>query len=45
MPVRVFPRLKGRTNVFLFFLFKYLLALIRNRDIVRSTTIPELGGY
>jgi hypothetical protein len=38
----VFPRLKGRTNLSLSFLFVYLVALIINRGIVRSTIIPEL---
>lgn len=33
--VTVSPRLKGRTNVFLFFLLNYFVALIRNRYGVR----------
>jgi hypothetical protein len=33
----LFPRLKGRTNMF--FLFDHLVALIVNRDIVQSTII------
>jgi hypothetical protein len=38
----VFPRLKGRKNVSLFFLFDYLTGLICD---TRSTIIPELGGW
>ncbi len=38
----VFPRFKGRTNSSLFFLFDCLVALIMNRDTVRSRIIPEL---
>jgi hypothetical protein len=38
-----FPGLKVRKNI-LFLLFDYLVALILNRDIVRSMVIPELGG-
>ncbi len=32
-------------NLSLFFLFDYLVAYIINRDIVRSTIIPELSGW
>jgi hypothetical protein len=39
-----FPGLKVRKNI-LFLLFDYLVALILNRDIVRSMVIPELGGW
>jgi hypothetical protein len=44
MPGCGFPGLKGRTNLSLFFLFNYLIALIMNRTIW-STIIPELGGW
>jgi hypothetical protein len=37
----VFPRLKGRGNVSLFFLFYYLVALVVNSDTVRTTIIPN----
>jgi hypothetical protein len=42
MPGR-FPRLRGRKNVYLCSLSTiYLMALIVNRDIVRSTIVSEL---
>ncbi len=44
----LFPRLKGRKNVFLFLHFYYLMASIVNREIVgpmnESTIIPVLVG-
>ncbi len=36
----VFPRLKGRKNSSLFFLFDNLVTLILNRYVLRSTIIP-----
>ncbi len=45
MPGCGFPRLKGRTNSSLFFLFDNLVAFIINRCGVRSTIIPEQLGF
>jgi len=39
-----FPGLKVG-KIYLFFLFDYLVALIINRNVVRSSIIPELCGW